>query len=195
LKALDESKNLFHLLQTKLQYFFTQLYEGAKELASTLEVDVRMPRVLGAGKQPQRANAPSESVEEHFKINLHNPFLDHLITEIQTRLLNASDRIEAEHLLPQNVSSMTDSQWSKIQAAYGQFISLHDLSLELERWQFKFKDIGNKTKYLLQDCLHMTKDLYPNLNIIFTILFTMPVSVASAERSFSALKRLKTYLR
>ena len=35
----------------------------------------------------------------------------------------------------------------------------------------------------------------PNLNNIFRILLTMPVSAASCERSFSTLRRLKTWLR
>jgi hypothetical protein len=38
-------------------------------------------------------------------------------------------------------------------------------------------------------------DTYPNVSIAYRILFTMPVTVASAEKSFSKLKLLKNYLR
>lgn len=38
-------------------------------------------------------------------------------------------------------------------------------------------------------------DAYPNVAIALRILLTMPVTVASAERSFSALKLIKNYLR
>ena len=38
-------------------------------------------------------------------------------------------------------------------------------------------------------------DCYPNVSIAYRILFTVPVTVASAKRSFSKLKLLKNYLR
>ena len=41
----------------------------------------------------------------------------------------------------------------------------------------------------------MSRDTFPNIYTALTIWETMPVSVTSAESSFSTLKRLKTWLR
>ena len=41
----------------------------------------------------------------------------------------------------------------------------------------------------------ISKDTFPNIYSALTILATMPVSTATAERSFSTLKSLKTWLR
>ena len=39
------------------------------------------------------------------------------------------------------------------------------------------------------------QDIYPNAYVAIGIMLTMPVSTASAERSFSKLKIIKNYLR
>ena len=41
----------------------------------------------------------------------------------------------------------------------------------------------------------MDADCYPNILVAYRILLTVPMTVASAERSFSKLKSLKNYLR
>jgi hypothetical protein len=41
----------------------------------------------------------------------------------------------------------------------------------------------------------MVADCYPNVLVAYGILLTVPMSVASAEISFSKLKLLKNYLR
>ena len=48
----------------------------------------------------------------------------------------------------------------------------------------------------LEDTLSCTsEDLYPNVATVLTILLTMPVSIATPERSFSTTRRAKTYVR
>jgi len=39
------------------------------------------------------------------------------------------------------------------------------------------------------------KDFFPNIYVLLKIFATLPVSIAATERSFSALKRIKDYLR
>ena len=46
-------------------------------------------------------------------------------------------------------------------------------------------------------CLLLQKShvMFPNIRTILKVLLTMPMSTSTAERTFSTLRRLKTYLR
>ena len=55
-----------------------------------------------------------------------------------------------------------------------------------------------KTSVFLKMMCFSENDLvhvFPNLSILLSIFLTVPVSSAECERSFSCLKRLKTWLR
>ena len=54
---------------------------------------------------------------------------------------------------------------------------------------------GQKPQTLLVILNVTNQDLYPNIYAIFTVLITMPVSSASTERSFSAMRSVKNCLR
>lgn len=47
-------------------------------------------------------------------------------------------------------------------------------------------------RHVLKNC---DEAIYPTIHRLLRILVTLPVSIASSERSFSALRRLKTWLR
>ena len=71
--------------------------------------------------------------------------------------------------------------------------------LELSEEIWRLSEILPK-KVIPLNCLNYIfesglTDLFPNVWIALRIMLTLPVSVASAERSFSRLKLIKTYLR
>lgn len=68
--------------------------------------------------------------------------------------------------------------------------------LEIQRWVARWEMFPPKKPEQLCETLEMTnKELYPNVYCILKILLTMPPTTATAERSFSVMKRVKTYLR
>ncbi|XP_062576880.1 52 kDa repressor of the inhibitor of the protein kinase-like [Saccostrea cucullata] len=67
---------------------------------------------------------------------------------------------------------------------------------EIQRWKARWADVVDKPATLADSLRAIrTPELYPNVYHILEILLSMPVSSASAERSFSIMRRLKTYLR
>ena len=72
-------------------------------------------------------------------------------------------------------------------------VDLNDLISELKILQLTLPDRQMSAMEIFEFVREV--DSYPNVVIAYRILFTMPVTVASAERSFSKLKLLKNYLR
>uniref|UniRef100_A0A8I6XWK6 HAT C-terminal dimerisation domain-containing protein n=1 Tax=Hordeum vulgare subsp. vulgare TaxID=112509 RepID=A0A8I6XWK6_HORVV len=72
-------------------------------------------------------------------------------------------------------------------------VDLNDLISELTVIQSTLPDRAMSVMDIFE--FVRESDCYPNISIAYRIFFTMPVTVTSAERSFSKLKLLKNYLR
>jgi len=68
---------------------------------------------------------------------------------------------------------------------------------EVQRWVNKWKkeDVSTVLSSAIETLCTCHADIYPNVYISLIILSTLPVSTATSERSFSTMRRLKTYLR
>jgi len=72
----------------------------------------------------------------------------------------------------------------------------HDkLRAECELLKQRWHAAAEPPKTALDAYTACNASLYPNLCILLQMLVTLPVTTATAERSFSILKRLKSYLR
>ena len=52
-------------------------------------------------------NTPAESISTHYRVNLHNPFLDHLIAELNSRVVSVANRVQTQYLLPHRLAQLT----------------------------------------------------------------------------------------
>lgn len=73
------------------------------------------------------------------------------------------------------------------------FINTQDLKYDLEMAKHVFHDFKGRTKDFYFSLLEQ-RALYPQLSKFAQLLFTLPGTSAVAERSFSTMKRFKTYL-
>jgi hypothetical protein len=72
-------------------------------------------------------------------------------------------------------------------------IEVNDLLSELKVMKLSLPERSMSSMEIFEYVGQM--DSYPNISNAYRILFTVPVTVASAERSFSKLKLMKNYLR
>ena len=76
-------------------------------------------------------------------------------------------------------------------------VNLEELETEMIDWELMWtdeaaEDLPAKCKSTLTSCNSLQ---FPNLFKLLAIFFTLPVTTCTAERSFSTMRRLKTYLR
>ena len=116
--------------------------------------------------------------------------------ELNEQLIHSRPRLVAQYLIPSRLSQLSQIAEKNIFDAYSRSDCEYD-EKELKIWRSKWCTISekDKPKTACETLVCMSKDTFPNIYSTLTILATMPVSTATAERSFSTLKRLKTWLR
>ena len=84
LKGLKEVEIMTKSLQTardSIDIYHSEWYKKACDIANKVDAAVKCPRI--GGKQQHRANAPSDNVFNHYKVNVAIPFLDHFLEDIK----------------------------------------------------------------------------------------------------------------
>lgn len=203
-QATDVIKDTVTILKEKrcnAEVVFSQLFMEAQELAKQLEVELKPPRLVK--KQIHRANQPTKVPEEYFRRAVYIPLLDHVLADIENRF--SPEVLKLFHLgvfLPR--TSYTDEDLTAVREAANVYELLLDAPIssiisEFKLWVAKWKreeENGVKFPQSVPEVIDLCDVLlYPSINIFLKILATLPVSVATAERSFSTLRRLKNWLR
>lgn len=89
----------------------------------------------------------------------------------------------------------------KLSEIYGGILKNNAIRLEAEYdvWLAKWNRVKMNNGRIPETALEVLNvcdvDMFPAIHTLIHILATLPVSVATAERSFSTLRRLKTWLR
>lgn len=181
-----------------------ELYYKAVNIARTVGVEPSMPR--NNGRQRNRPNVPANTPSEFWRLNMYLPFIDHLITDLSDRLLQANERYLAQKLIPSQIQKepIGRDDAVRLYEAYRGCLGDTDeasFTREVRKWVTWWTD-GTlamdrpQAPETLQDTLPLANEqYYPNVRRCLVVLLTMPVSTATAERSFSTMKRVKTYLR
>ncbi|MBV2113370.1 MAG: DUF4371 domain-containing protein [Candidatus Thiodiazotropha sp. (ex Ctena orbiculata)] len=193
-KASEHAVSLRDVLLQKRDdaTYFDEIWEEATTLANQQNIGVDRPRIVG--RQQHRNNIAAPTVKEYWRLNLFLPFMDHLRTELEDRLCIPHPRLKAQYLLSNKIVHLTQAMWNDIKAEYAPFIDANAVDAELDLWRHKIANMGLDADTLCK-AMDAAYQLHPNMYVIFKVLLTMPVSTASAERSFSTLRRLKSYLR
>lgn len=141
----------------------------------------------------------SRSPEEYFKRSIFIPFIDHFLSQLNSRF---NDRLKTilplEGLIPKNNKIYPIEQIFKTSLMYQADINIseQELRAEIIMWQKRWEKVDKlNLPSTATEALCFATNVFPSIKILLQIFATLPVSTATAERSFSNIKRLKTYLR
>lgn len=186
---------------------FLSSMNAAKSLASDMNIEpiFQAKRRIYRKKQFDENDYDEEiqSPEESFRLGYFIVIVDHAIASLKDRFeqLKMFENVFGFLFNSKNMKSLDDNELResciKFHATFSHDnvsdVDLDDLFSELKVLQMTLPDALLSAIEILE--FVKAADCYPNVSIAYRILLTIPVTVASAERSFSKLKLLKTYLR
>jgi len=207
--AIEKVQGLISFFTTYRETGFLKALESAKGIARDMDIEpaFRTQRKIKRKRQfdetPDDPSIASQSVEDSIRINYFLPVVDQAITSLTTRFeqYQGYEKIFGFLFTSHKLCSLDDnsllSSCTQLETALksGQHSDIdgNELHVELKFLQefISNKDMGP------HDILKFVKRMgcFPNAHIAYRILLTIPVTVASAERSFSKLKLLKSYMR
>ena len=191
---------------------FDLWYQDILRLADGIGSVESVPRKTNL--QRNRSNTRSQSPTEHYKRSVAIPLLDSLLLQLRERFNGDQDNIQAVLCLVPTL--LVRSDVDPMERVDGMLHWQTDLpfskSLGSEVkgwqsiWQGNYQEMQERrkrrqecTKVIPNNLLLATgasdSQMYPNVYRLLLIACTLPITSAEAERSFSLLRRLKTYAR
>jgi hypothetical protein len=187
---------------------FADIFCQASALCHMAETEIIVPRIAGhqrhranavcAAPNLQHADADQQSPEEtYYRINVFNPFVDYILTELHDRFLcHRSNAFALQCLVPRFTVTASVNDVQPAILMYQNILKgpPSDVKAEFALWRTQCIK-GTICADNAFDALECCPSVYPNVKFLLKILTTLPVTTASAERTFSMLHRLKTWLR
>ena len=151
-------------------------------MTSTVGLIIEKPRAARAQIHQNNVGSVDQSSSTYYRLNVFYPFIDHVITELETRFSNDHEGFVADqHLIPISLTELSEDQLKSIQD-YGKFLSIderEDLVTDVMKWKKKYKNVAMQDKpksvtLALSECSPQT---FPVLRKVFIIYLTTPVGI------------------
>ena len=202
-EACDIVKSLHDILQrmrSNCEQEFHDIFTNASELAADLDIHLLMPRTVR--KQTQRRNCEANTPEDYFKRSIFIPYVDSILKKLTDSLITHKQSIfNFQYFIPPLCcDAVTDDVVPAINF-YKNLLAEHGdtetFCAGFRLWQQKWQGLPatERPTTAIDGLLKCSITCFLNIHILLSDLVTLPVTTASAERTFSGLRFLKTYLR
>lgn len=131
---------------------------------------------------------------------IYNKLIDNILTQIDVRF-RALNEIQFVQLLDNKLFEFFKKNFPQhllqnLESSYGNFFDLNKLKNELITLYSSEKFQSNHIQTILKSLFELDlTEVFSEVIKLSKLILTLPSSTATVERSFSALKRIKTYCR
>lgn len=204
-EAENTIKNLKNLLLIKRENateYLKNIFIEVSSMHESFGLPISKPRITN--KQVNRNNITTSSPEEYYRISIYIPLLDDVLTDMNTRFNGRFFKnLYINEIIPSKIENKNVDELKELSLKIGDIlVSFTDeisgvisskLFSELEIWKCKWAAEKNYSEdSFFYEC---DQAFFPLINMALKIYGSLPISVATAERSFSTLRQLKTWLR
>lgn len=198
INMVNSIKSILHNMRVEADAKFRPLYEEVKSLAVDLNAEESIPRICRF--QQHRLNIPHETAEDYYRRGIFIPYLDDILSSLEERFLSHEKTLKSfRHLIPSNSDNVEFSSIEHLVKFYEtDLIGFQNVvEAEWEMWKKKWSsvDLLERPSTAIDAFAECNAEIFPNIRQLLKILCVLPVTIATAERSFSTLRSLKTYLR
>ncbi|XP_050546850.1 uncharacterized protein LOC126908636 [Daktulosphaira vitifoliae] len=172
---------------------FNLLFINAKSIANDLDLTITCPRITG--KQLHRNNYPSETPEDYYRVSVFVPYLESIIQSIKQRFEKGNSvAFSLQYLHPALFKKMKKEEYVEILTNIHSFYKIENFLVESESWYVYWQKKDFQSMDII-DLLKHSEIFFPGITIALEIFLSLPATSCTAERTFSTLRRVKTWLR
>lgn len=204
IKAInDHVTKLTNVLQSHCNNALIQsiiIFERAQQICEELNIEFKRSRV--AARQTQRSNQSSENVEDFFRRSIFIPYLDSIISSLRDRFSSTHEKtFSLMQLHPDAMEKLDKVSFlavtKDINSLYGDILT--NFIAETTWYEMWKNEAIPNTQILVRESLEyadlicQTTPFYPAVVEVIKIGLIFPATTCSIKRSFSILRRVKTW--
>ncbi|CAJ2631159.1 uncharacterized protein LOC123910597 [Trifolium pratense] len=196
------------LIQKLRDFGWDSHFEKVKSFCNTLKIPIPDMSASFADLIRSRRQMDSVTVEHHYRVDLFNAIIDYQLKELNNRFSEQTTEllVLSAALNPNDAfkSYNADDIYNLVEKFYPSDFSTQEktqLEYELQHDEFDvLKDVNFQMLSTVGElCQKLVKsgksNSYPLIDRMLRLVLTLPVSTATTERAFSAMKIIKTRLR
>lgn len=190
----DSVRCIIESIRKNAESEFKSIFDEVKTKCDALNIEISLPRRTNV--QKNRCNVQETSPEDYYRISLFIPFVDSFINELNERFLSHKTMLKNfTCLLPSSNGKFEEDNIKQLIEMYQDDLDCGKLAAigEIKTWQQKIVQSQVFPKNALDALKKCNEMIFPSTFKLLQILATLPVTTTNSERSFSTLKRLKTY--